>query len=115
MNFRSDEVGKAMVELTGLLLHLLAQEVKCGQDMRSGFVRVKLDIVADGMRWEKAVNGASAEQLLGDNLLQQALRVLEELFGFRPFQDCRITPPQFPGVKKGRPINERDEVWKCDE
>ena len=44
---RRDEIRQAMIELSGRLLHLLPQKMKCREFLCARFVRVNLDIVAD--------------------------------------------------------------------
>ena len=103
-----------MVELARGLVHLLAQEMERGQDLGAGVVGVELDIVAHGVGGEEAINAARGEQFPADDVVQQFLRVLEELPGLGLFQDGRVAPAQLPGVEERRPVDEGDEVGEGD-
>src|ERR1035438_9922495 len=98
-----------MVELVSGFVHLLAQEMERGQDLRARVVGVKLDIVAHGIGGEEAIDAARGEQFPTDNVVQEFLRLLEEFLGLWSFQDGRVSPAQFPGVEEGRPVDEGNE------
>src|SRR2546425_6688767 len=99
-----------MVELAFGLVYLLAQKVERGGNLLPRFVGIKFYVVANAVSGEKAIDGARSQQFLGDNLAEQFLRVLEQLFCLRIFEDCRITATQLPGVEKRRPIDKWNKL-----
>ena len=113
-DFGRDVVGQAMVELVSGLVHLLAQEMEAGQDLGSGIIGIKLEVIPYGIGREKAINGSDGEQFLGNDFLQQLLGIFEKLARLRALENGGIASAQFPGMEKRRPINEGDEVGKCN-
>ena len=111
---RGDVIRQAVVGLVLGLLHLLAQEMERGQHAGPGFIGVELDIVADGVGREEAVDGARGQKFLGDDFVQQRLGIVEELLRLRVFQDGGIAAAQFPGVEERRPVDEGHEVGEGD-
>ena len=85
-----------------------------GQDAGAGIVGVELDIIADGVGGEEAVNPARGEQVPADDVVEQFLRVVEEFAGLWFLQDGRVASAQFPGVEEGGPVNEGDEGGEGD-
>src|SRR5207237_5122895 len=86
-----------------VLWHLRAQETKT----RAGFR--KFDIVAVRASRPEAKDAARGQQLLSGDFIQDSFGVIEKLprlfTNFRIVEDCRISPTQFPDVKKWRPIH----------
>src|SRR5437879_3960441 len=112
--FRSDKIGQAVIELADRLWHLLAQEVKRRQLIVAGVADVELDIVTNRVRQPKPVDAARRKRILGDDLIQQFLRILEKFTRLRAnrriVKDCRIPPAQLPRVKERRPVDVIPEV-----
>src|SRR6266446_8588100 len=106
----SDEVGEAMVELADGFFHLLAQEMKGGKDLCSGFVSVEFDIVANGVGGEEAIDRSHGERFLLDDAAQELLGILEELVGFGVLQNGRVAATEFPRVEERGPVYERDKI-----
>ena len=61
---RGDEVGERAAGLAAFAVRLLAEEVEALEHLRARFVGVELDVVADGVRGEQAVDAARGDQLL---------------------------------------------------
>src|ERR1043166_5610959 len=98
-----------MIELVGRLVHLLTEKVESSQRLPPRFVREKLDVIAHTVRGEQTVHRPGGQQLSRDDIGEQGLGIVEELFGFWIVQDSRITAAQLPGMEKWRPINERHQ------
>ena len=98
-----------MIELARGLLHLLPQKIEYREFLSSRLIDVKIDIVTDGVCRPKSMDAARSQQILGDNLFEKFLRVVEKFA--RLFTDHRIikyrrvTAAQFPDVKEGRPVD----------
>ena len=56
---RSDEIGKWMIELARIFLHLLAKEMKGREHARAAGVGVELNVIADCISREEAENTTS--------------------------------------------------------
>lgn len=116
--FRTDKIRQAPVRRAISLFNLLAQKKKRRQHLRPRFIGVKFHVVAHPVRREETINTPRLNQFFADDLLQQLLRVGKQfarLFAvFLVVQNGRITSPQFPGMEKRRPVNERDEVFQFD-
>src|ERR1700736_5040910 len=116
---RRNEVGQTVVRLTGRFLHLLSKKIEGCQFFPTFVVGKKIDIIAPAVRRPETVNTAGNERFLANDLLQQLLRVVEELA--RLLSDCwiikdrRVPATQFPGMKKRRPVDELHESFKRDQ
>src|SRR5262249_43071414 len=58
---RRDEVGQRLIILACAFLALLAQCVEDGQNARTIFIGVDLNVVTDRVRWPEAVYGVSPQ------------------------------------------------------
>src|SRR6266853_397024 len=118
MDLGSDEVCQAPVRAAVGLLDLLAEEVERREHLSARFVGVQLDVVADAVGGEQAINASSGQQLCVGDVGQKFLRVSEKFAGFFAvpgvIEDRRITSAEFPGVEERRPVNEGDEVGEED-
>ena len=89
---------------------LLAEEVESLEDLRAGVVGVELDVVADGVGGEEAVDAACGDQLLRDDAVEESVGVGEELAGLFAVllvvEDARVDAFEAPGVEEGRPVDE---------
>ncbi len=92
--------------------------MESGQNLRSGFIRVKFDVIANPVCRKKSVDAARLQQFTADNFPQQLLRVGKEfarfLAVFLVLENLRINAAQFPNVKERRPVNEFDQIAKRD-
>ena len=72
-------------------------------------VAVELDVVADGVGVEEAVDAAGGDELLGDDAVEELLAVGEDLPRLLAvplvFEDARIDALQSPGVEERRPVD----------
>src|SRR6266487_982461 len=103
MDLRRDEIGEAPVRAAIGLLDLLAEEVERREHFSARFVGVQLDVVADAVGGEQAINAASSQQFCAGHVGQKFLRVSEKFAGLFPMpgviEDGRITSAEFPGVE----------------
>src|SRR6266566_2425420 len=85
-----------------------------GEHLSARLVGVQLDVVADAVGGEQAINATSGQQLCVGHVGQEFLRVSEKFAGFFAvpgvIEDRRITSAEFPGVEERRPVDEGDEV-----
>src|ERR1700676_3127388 len=99
-----------MICLAGWLWHLLPQEIKRRQLVRSFFVDIKIDIVTSSLGRPKSVKAARREQLILRDFVEQFLGIIKELACLGAdrwiVENRRIASTQFPRVKEGRPIDE---------
>ena len=69
-----------------------------------GSVAVELDVVAYGVGVEEAVNAAGGDELFGDDAVEKALPVVEDLLGLDAvafvFEDARVDTLEAPGVEE---------------
>ena len=97
----SDEVGQGVEIARSLALPLLAARVEAGELVPGRFIRgltpparrvVDDDVVAQCVGRPEAVDGARAQPFLFDDLIEQPLRVGQQLSGFfaRSFAALRI-------------------------
>src|SRR5204863_7231092 len=106
-----------MIELARGLLHLLPQKIEYREFLSSRLIDVKIDIVTDGVCRPKSMDAARSQQIPGDDLFEEFLRVVEKFA--RLFTDHRIikyrrvTAAQFPDVKEGRPVDVVSKVDNC--
>src|SRR3989442_11856156 len=118
MGLRRDEIGEAPVRAAIGLLDLLAEEVERREHLSARFVGVQLDVVADAVGGEQAINAASGQQLLAGHVGQKFLCVSEKFAGFFAvpgvIENRRITSAEFPGMEERRPVDEGDEVREGD-
>src|SRR5438105_11381475 len=102
-----------MVKLSRWLLHLLSQKIERRNLLCPIIVSIKIHIIASCVCSPKSVNTARDEQIFCDDPVKKVLRVIEKFPGvfanLRIFKNCGITPAQFPGVKKRRPIDIPDQ------
>ena len=79
-------------------------------------VGIDFHVVAGRIGGKESVGGAQFQLLLAHDLLEQRLRVREQLGGFLAvllvLEDLRINPAQFPGVEKWRPVDERHHFFQ---
>src|ERR1043166_95868 len=112
--FRRDQISEAPIGRTIGLLHLLAEEMEFGVYFLSRLIAVEINIIANCVRREEAVNRASLDQFVSDNFSEQFLRVgkkFARLFAvLLVLKNGRIASPQFPRVKERRPIDERSKL-----
>ena len=105
-----DEVSERPVRRAVALLHLLTEEMKLGENLGARFVGVNFHVFAHAIRGEETIDRRGANQFLGDDLVEQLLRVVEELGRFHAvflvLKNLRINAAQFPGVEERRPVDE---------
>src|SRR6185503_9764483 len=79
----------------------------------AGGIGEKLHVIADTVGGEEAKDAARLDELVVDDAGEQLLGVSEEFARFLAIffvlQDGGVTAPEFPSVKEGRPIDERNE------
>src|SRR5512143_347967 len=115
-SFRSDIIGQCQVGLALRFFRLLPQRMDDRQRARAGRIAIELNIVPDPRRCKEPVDTLGPQQAFLDNALEQLLRVIEQLLGPDPdrgiLKNRGIASIEFPGVKKWRPVDERDQLFK---
>src|SRR5262249_25749579 len=108
-----NEVRERLAVVALVLLGLLPKEVETLEHAGASAVRVKLDVVADGVRWKKSIDTARPNELLLDDHVQESVGFPEELSRllsvFLVLEDPREHSLQFPGVKERCPVDEVTE------
>src|SRR5688572_28717833 len=98
------------IVLSVRLYHLLAQGVEGGQHVRTGLIAIQRDIIANAVGRVKTVDTPCSQKLLGHNLFQQILCVIEQFLRLgtdgRIVENSRIPAAQLPRMKKRYPIDE---------
>ena len=88
--------------------------MESGQNLGSGLVAVKLDVVTDPVGGKEAIDAAGLQKFPACNFIEQLLRVGEEFASLLAVsfvvENGRVTAAQLPGVEEGRPVDERNEV-----
>src|SRR5688572_7500746 len=88
------------------------------EDLRAGFISIKLDVITHGVCGEKTVDAAEREEFFANDLVEQLGSVFEEftrlLAVLLVLKNCRIAPPQFPGVEEWRPVDEPGNLLESD-
>ena len=83
---------------------------KRSRTWRAGVVGVELDVVADGVGGEEAVDAAGGEEVFRDDGVEEGVGFGEELAGLRALlgvvEDARVNAFELPGVEEGRPVDE---------
>ena len=104
-----DEVGQRTARMIRAPIHLLTQEMQGREDGGAVGARVGLDVVADRVRGEEAVNAPGLQQPLLDDAIEQRIPLVEDLLRLRAvlfvFQNLRIDALQLPRVEERRPVD----------
>jgi len=102
---RSDKISERIVELPFRLFNLLAQCMEHSRRLLPTLIAIDFDVVAHTVRRKETINRARREQPA-----RIAIQFLRPLPCRCVVQDFRVAPPEFPGMKKGRPIDKRDDL-----
>src|SRR5262249_21775193 len=99
-----DEVSQRIEVVLAFAFPLLPQRMEAAYLFATGFVGVYDDIVALRGGWPETIHAASSEQLLRDDLIQQLVRIVEQLTrGFaklRIIENAWILALQLPSQKE---------------
>src|SRR5205807_5577736 len=90
--FRRDEIGETAVRPGVAVRRLLAQE-------REACSLLERNVVALGARGPVPVYATCLERTVAEDLLQQLLRIVEELARRRLREDRRVLPLQLPSME----------------
>ena len=72
------------------------------------------DVIAFGVRGPEAISAAGIEVVLGGDLIEQSVRVIEELTCRRLAEDRGVLAFHFPGEEEELPVDhpaQRGQVW----
>ena len=87
-----------------------------GQNARTIFIGVDLNVVADRICRPETVDGVRPQFPAADDAFEQSLGVFVKLArlsaGRRIIENAREDAFQLPGVKERRPVNERDDLFE---
>src|SRR5580698_2756585 len=88
---------------------LLAEEAEVLEGLCGWGLAVELDVIADCVGVEEAVDAASGDELFGDDAVEELLAVGEDLSRLFAvafvFEDAWVDSLQAPGVKERRPVD----------
>src|SRR3954452_8383787 len=79
--FGRNEIREAELRIARGFFELLAEKMESGEDLLAASVRVQLNVVADGVGREKAINAPCLDEAFLDHQVQQFLSIREELAG----------------------------------
>ena len=90
--------------------------MKPGQHTVAFLIRVQFDIISHRSRGVKADDRFGSEPLLGNDLIEQGLRIIKQRLCFlavlRMVENVRITPLELPRLKERSPINPFNQLFQ---
>src|ERR1700761_992387 len=99
---RRDEIAKGPARFGSFPIRLLTKKVKPVQQSCARCVHIKLDIFTNRVRRKEAIDSTRSNQFLLDNLVEQRIRLGENLLRLRTLllviKNARIDTLQLPCV-----------------